>query len=205
MLKMKRHWLFILLCCLPNWLYANEALDNFLHDLRTLYGEFDQTLYDESGELLEKSQGKMYILRPNHFRWVYQKPYKQLIVANEKKVWIYDQDLEQVTEKKLDKTLGKTPAFLLSSNRNIEEDFFVKQLPTQQNKTRLELKPKDTQTSFDSIRINLRGKNLLGFELLDNLGQTTKITFRRVMRNRELNKNLFIFLPPAGVDIIRDN
>jgi outer membrane lipoprotein carrier protein len=195
--------LFLLLWCLPSWLYANEILENFLRGLNTLEARFEQSLYNEKGDLLEKSQGEMYVQRPNKFRWDYQHPYTQLIVADGERVWIYDSELEQVVVKSVDQALGKTPAFLLSSSRQIVEDFFVEQLPFKiKGITRLELTPKDTEAQFDSMRINLRGNNLLGFELVDNLGQTTYITFSQVKQNQIVGEGLFIFTPPAGVDII---
>ncbi len=201
---MKRRYLLLFLCCLPSWLYAHEALDFFLEDLHTLKAYFVQTLYDESGQQLEKSRGIMYLQRPNKFRWVYLQPYTQLIVADGKKMWVYDNELEQVTVKKLDGALGKTPAFLLSRHQAIEEDFVVNELPSRNNITRLELVPKDTQAQFDSVRINLRWKKLLSFELVDNLGQTTYIKFRKVRRNPKVAAKKFRFKPPKGVDIIQD-
>jgi outer membrane lipoprotein carrier protein len=204
--RMTRHCLLIILWCLPNWLYAHEALDNFLHGLHTLYAQFEQHIYDDNGHLLETSQGKMYVRRPNKFRWDYQQPYNQLIVADGKRVWIYDSDLEQVTRKSLSNTLGKTPAFILSRKRAPEEDFFINNLPSyRRDVTRLELIPKDAQAQFDSMRLNLHGKTLLNLELVDNLGQTTNITFRQMRRNPSLSDKLFIFTPPKGVDIIKDN
>ncbi len=202
-MKLYRLAIFLLLC-LPNWLYAHEALDNFLDGLQTLSGQFEQNLYDENGYLLEKSRGSLSIKRPNKFRWIYQKPYYQLIVADGKKVWIYDKDLEQVTVKTLDNTLGKTPAFLLSRHRKVEKDFVVNQLPSKQNGiTRLELIPKKaTQTQFEKMRINLRDNTLVSFEFLDNLGQTTHIKFTKLRRNRRISNRAFRFTPPAGVDII---
>jgi outer membrane lipoprotein carrier protein len=185
--------------------FAQPILDNFLKNLSSLQAQFEQQLFNETGKLIETSQGQMYIKRPNQFRWDYQKPYHQLIVADGENVWIYDPDLEQVTMKKLTQALGKTPALLLSSNRPIEEDFFVNPLPTKADITRLELLPKDAQAQFDSIRLNLRGETLLGFELVDNLGQTTLITFKQTERNQKLEESLFIFTPPAGVDVVTED
>ena len=202
---MKLRWLFLVLVCLPNWLYAHEVLNKFLQELHTLQAQFVQKLYNEKGSLLESSQGKMYVQRPNRFRWDYQQPYRQLIVADGERVWIYDNDLEQVTVKNLDQALGKTPAFLLSSSRRMEEDFFVNLLSSQNGVMLFDLIPKDAQAQFDSMRINLSGKKMLGLELVDNLGQTTFITFNQVKRNQTLGKELFIFTPPAGVDIITDD
>ncbi len=202
---MNRYWLLLLLYCLPNWLQANETLDNFLQGIHTLQAQFEQNLLNEKGELLEKSQGKMAIQRPDQFNWEYQKPYTQLIVADGKNVWIYDKDLEQVTMKNIDKAVGKTPAFLLSRSRNIEEDFLVRQISSPQQTTRFELNPKDAQSQFNSMRISISGKDLLSFELVDNLGQITHINFTQVKRNKKLAKSLFIFTPPAGVDVIVEN
>ena len=184
---------------------TQPILDNFLKNLTSLHAQFEQQLFNETGKQLETSQGQMYIKRPNQFRWDYQKPYQQLIVADGENVWIYDPDLEQVTMKKLTRALGKTPALLLSSNRPIEEDFFVNQLPAKADISRLELLPKDAQAQFDSIRLNLRGETLLGFELVDNLGQTTLITFKKIERNQKLEESLFIFTPPAGVDVVTED
>ena len=184
---------------------GQPILDNFLKNLSSLHAQFEQQLFNETGKQLETSQGQMYIKRPNQFRWDYQKPYQQLIVADGENVWIYDPDLEQVTMKKLTQALGKTPALLLSSNRPIEEDFFVNPLPAKADITRLELLPKDAQAQFDSIRLNLRGETLLGFELVDNLGQTTLITFKQLERNQKLEESLFIFTPPAGVDVVTED
>ena len=201
---MKQYAWVLLLLCLPNWLSAHEALDKFLDGLQTLSGTFEQNIYDENGYLLEKSRGRLYIRRPNKFRWIYQKPYYQLIVADGKKVWIYDRDLEQVTVKTLDNTLGKTPAFLLSRNRKVEKDFVINQLPSQEKGiTHLELIPKKgTKTQFEKMRINLRDNTLVSFEFLDSLGQTTQINFTKLRRNRKLRDRVFRFTPPAGVDII---
>jgi outer membrane lipoprotein carrier protein len=185
--------------------FAQPILDNFLKNLRSLQAQFEQQLFNETGKQLEVSQGQMYIKRPNQFRWDYQKPYQQLIVADGDNVWIYDPDLEQVIMKKLNRALGKTPALLLSSDRPIAEDFFVNSLPAKADITRLELLPKDAQAQFDSIRLNLRGETLLGFELVDNLGQTTLITFKQLERNQTLEESLFIFTPPAGVDVVTED
>ncbi|HHB91825.1 MAG TPA: outer membrane lipoprotein chaperone LolA [Thioploca sp.] len=194
---------YIWLLLLPQLVFANESLDDFLKQLKTMQGQFKQSLFNEQGNLLEKSKGKMYVQRPNMFRWEYKQPYEQLIIADGQKIWIYDSDLEQVTVKKLANTL-RTPAFLFSNNTNIEKDFFVNQLPVENNSLRFELIPKDEQNQFDSIRIEIKNKYLLGLELVDSLAQTTYIRFEQIQNNQKLDKDLFIFTPPAGVDIINE-
>lgn len=201
-----RNLLVILLLSLSNSLWANEILDNFLKELRSLQAQFEQKLSSEKGDLLETSRGQMFLQRPNKFRWDYQQPFKQLIVADGNKVWVYDHDLNQVTTKSMKSALGSTPALLLSSdNSKIEQDFFVNGLPSPSpGINRFELVSKDAQAQFKSIRLNLQGKILQTFEFVDNLGQTSVITFSQMKYNEAVDQDLFIFTPPAGVDMIQD-
>ncbi len=198
---MKKYSLLLILVVFPNLLHAEDFLNNYLGNLSTFQANFEQRIYNDNGTLLEKSTGKMYVQRPNKFRWVYETPYNQLIVADGKRVWIYDNDLDQVTVKNLNKALGKTPAFLLSRSRKVNKDFRVKQIAY--TKKAFELIPKDKQAAFKKIRIKFnKYNNLKGFELLDNLDQRSYIYFSRVKKNKRMNKGLFIFTPPAGSDII---
>ncbi|OQW91104.1 MAG: outer membrane lipoprotein carrier protein LolA [Beggiatoa sp. IS2] len=198
---MKLYWLFLLIFWLvtPAWA-AEENLDDFLNSLKTFYAEFEQKQFGEGSNLLETAHGEVYIQRPG--RWDYQQPYDQLIIADGKKVWIYDHDLEQVTVKQINDALGKTPALLLSSDSKVADNFMVTTSHPQENVTRFTLKPKDSQAQFDSLRINLQSNSLQSLELVDNLGQTTSITFKKINLNQVFKPELFVFKPPAGIDII---
>ncbi|MCP4697586.1 MAG: outer membrane lipoprotein chaperone LolA [Gammaproteobacteria bacterium] len=202
---MKQIIFFVLmLFCAHTPAYAAKSapLDGFLNALKTFHARFEQKLLDDNGELLESSHGEMYLQRPGKFRWEYQRPYQQLIVTDGRQVWMYDRDLEQVTIKNMDNTLGTTPALLLSSERSVEDAFVVNNLPQQAGVERVELKPKSKDAQFQRMRLNFADTLLEKLELLDNLGQTTLIRFSQQQRNPELNTDLFKFSPPPDVDII---
>jgi len=190
--------------CLSNISFANEVLNKFFNDLKTLQSKFDQKLIDEGGNLLEDSKGEVYLQRPSKFRWHYQNPYEQLIVGDGEKVWIYDMDLEQVTVKSMDEALGKTPAWLLTSGENIENDFIVTKLSFQAGISSWLLKPKDKEAQFNAIGLSLKNGELQHFELKDNLGQTTIITFKESRYNQAIDEEYFRFTPPKDVDILED-
>jgi outer membrane lipoprotein carrier protein len=202
-MKLYKLLVFIIFYC-PVTLWANPVLENFLNSLQTLHAQFEQRQFSETGKLLEISKGEVYVKRPGKFRWEYQQPYDQLIVADGRSVWIYDKDLEQVTIKNLDDALGKTPALLLSTDGNVNRDFFVIELPRQRQLTRLLLKPKNEEAQFKSIQLNLQGSILSGLELKDNFGQTTFIAFKQAKNNLVFNESLFVFRPPSGTDIIEN-
>jgi len=93
-----------------------DALRNFISATTSAQGKFQQKVYDRKGKLTQESSGTLAFQRPGKFRWTYAKPYAQLIVGDGAKVWVYDEDLNQVTVRRLDRALGSTPAALLAGS-----------------------------------------------------------------------------------------
>ena len=61
-----------------------------------------QYVLDASGSRLQETHGHMVLAQPNQFWWQTADPFAQLLVSNGKRLWIYDEDLEQVTVQTLD-------------------------------------------------------------------------------------------------------
>jgi len=177
-------------------------LDEFLHGLQTLQADFRQVLRDGQGRLIEESQGVLAIHRPDRFRWDYQTPHRQTIVADGKRLWLYDVDLEQVTVRPMEQSLAGTPASLLSGNEDLRTNFKVQRVESKGKGTVLTLAPKRDDTDFRSVRIRFIGKQIEGMELADKLGQTTTLEFSNVRRNAPIEDAHFAFTPPTGVDVI---
>src|SRR3990167_5947794 len=94
-----------------------EALRSFIAATASAQGEFAQKVYDRKHKLTQEASGTLAFLRPGRFRWTYAKPYAQLIVGDGTKAWIYDEDLNQVTVRRLDRALGSTPAAPLARSK----------------------------------------------------------------------------------------
>jgi len=181
-----------------------ERLNNYLEGLASLRTDFEQTLYDEDRMLLERSSGTLYLSRPGRFRWHYREPYVQVIVSDGERLWLYDSELEQVTVKRLDRAAQNTPAMLLSGAEELEEHFEVRELEADGELAWVELIPRAENATFTRIRVGFRGDDLEAMELVDSFGQLTEVRFRDVARNPELDRDLFHFQPPPGVDVIGD-
>lgn len=177
-------------------------LDKFLNGLDTMEANFIQTLYNPRGELVEESRGTMRLSRPGRFRLQYTNPYEQLYVADGKRIWMYDKDLEQVTVKAQADTLGSTPAMLLSTTKPLQDSFSITELGVHEGFQWLELKPRAADSNFDFVRLALEGNVLRAMEMVDGFGQTTRLYFETVKRNPSLDKAIFQFSPPPGVDVI---
>lgn len=181
-----------------------NPLDNFLHNLESFKADFTQTLSNERGDILETSSGVVYLQNPGKFRWVYKEPYSQLIITDGVTLWLYDQDLEQVTIRDVSKTIDKTPAAIISGQENIDEYYVSVDLGEIEGYDWIELTPRDIENQYSSVRLGFN-KNELGMMVLfDNLGQITRIDFQDPVRNKRFGGPLFTFEIPDNVDVIDD-
>ena len=181
-----------------------ERFSEFITGTLTARGEFEQKIFDSNRRLLQESRGVLAFSRPGKFRWTYHKPYAQLIVGDGSKVWIYDEDLKQVTVKKLDQALGSTPAALLAGNNEAMRAFRLSDKGSKDGLEWLEALPRDKEGNFETIRMGFNRSGLQIMELVDGFGQTTVLRFKALERNPKLDSALFRFSPPKGADVIGD-
>ncbi|NOR66941.1 MAG: hypothetical protein GQ528_06270, partial [Woeseiaceae bacterium] len=50
---------------------GKRLVDEFVDDIITFQGRFEQALIDANGEVVEKTNGMLEIQRPGQFRWSY--------------------------------------------------------------------------------------------------------------------------------------
>ncbi len=177
-----------------------EQLHSYLAASHAARGEFTQTVIARSGRKPQQSSGSFAFLRPGKFRWVYEKPYAQLLVSDGEKFWSYDQDLNQVAVKKIGQALGATPAALLAGE-SLDKNFTLKDGGTSDGIEFVEATPRTQDATFERIRIGLDGNLPRVMEIHDNFGQVTLLRFTRFTSNPDLPANLFRFAPPKGADV----
>lgn len=182
---------------------ASDPLQRFFKDVYSYKASFKQVVLDEGLNTLQESSGTLWILRPNKFRWDYEIPFKQHIVGDGKKVWVYDEELEQITVRSMEGALGNTPAILLAGGGKLNKNFTVKKMKKQGNLQWMQMTPKSDDGGFETIRLGFEGNELRILEMIDGFGQTTRITMSNVRENRRIRKSIFRFVPPKGVDVIK--
>jgi outer membrane lipoprotein carrier protein len=201
-----RSFMLLLALLAPGLAFAatTESLKAFLTQTSTAKGRFAQMVLDKNMKMLQQSTGTMQFSRPGKFRWEYNKPFEQIIVGDGSKLWIYDKDLNQVTERKLDKALGASPAALLAGSNEIEKSYTLNNIGNQEGLDWLEAIPKSKDTAFERIRLGFGKNGLDAMELRDQFGQVTVIKFADIERNPKLAPDAFTFTPPKGADVIRE-
>ncbi|MBK6653780.1 outer membrane lipoprotein chaperone LolA [Zoogloea sp.] len=179
-------------------------LKQFMDGTRSARGSFTQQVFSKSGRKPQQASGTFAFSRPGKFRWVYEKPYAQLLVGDGSKLWAWDQELNQVTTKKLGQALGSTPAAILAGDNALEKNFTLKDDGAADGLEWVEARPKADDSSFERIRMGFSGGQLKAMVLHDNFGQTTSLNFLQMERNPSLDGGLFRFVPPKGADVVGD-
>lgn len=196
--------IFILLCLGLSSLANAKTIDQYLGHVKTLTAKFTQYVFSQGADKPNKSEGRIYVASPNKFRLVYDKPYKQIYVADGQHLWSYDADLEQVTVKPQRNMLANSPAIVLSDPQNIGKAYKVKAQGITQGVNWFYLKPRAPDSGFDHVRLGFAGNNLFAMELFDSFGQKTVLRFSQLQYNARINPSRFTFTPPKGVDVIGD-
>lgn len=193
--------LLLALAAAPVWADAVQTLRDFSREVKSGRADFTQTVTAPDGKRKKTSSGSFEFQRPNQFRFVYAKPFEQLIVADGKKVWIYDPDLQQASSRRIDQALGATPAALLAG-ANLERDFELKALPDSQGLSWVLATPRQADGMLQNLRVGFKGKELAAIDVLDGFGQRSLLQFSGVSSNVPLSAERFRFVLPAGADLI---
>jgi len=178
-----------------------DRLKDFVHDVKTGRAQFVQTVTSPDGKRTKSSSGSFEFERPNHFRFTYEHPFSQQIVADGQKVWIYDADLNQASARNLASALGATPAALLAGG-GLDKDFTLSAQPPKDGLEWVLAQPKQADGAFKSVRIGFRGKELVTVEVVDAFDQRSALQFSQFTAGVAFAPDAFHYTPPAGADVI---
>jgi len=187
-----------------------KSLESFMKGAQSGRADFTQTVTSppKDGETArtKTSAGSFEFQRPGRFKFVYKKPFEQTIVADGKTLWLYDVDLNQVTQRAQDKALGSTPAALLASAPDLQAlraDFTLESAPEQDGLQWVLATPKAKEGQLKSVRVGFQGDSLAALDILDSFGQRSQLRFANMQINPALPANTFQFKPPAQADVVR--
>lgn len=179
-------------------------LNAFVNNISSMSSEFSQVVLDKKGLKLQDVEGVMLFKRPNKFRWDYLKPYQNQIISDGDRLYMYDQDLRQVSINPIAKVAGSTP-LLIVAGKNIEKYFTLKNLEddSNQNIKWVEAVPKEESAGFSKVILGLTENKLSVMKIVDAFEHITTISFKNAKYNVNLMDNDFLFKLPSGVDVVQ--
>lgn len=194
-----------------------EVLSQFLKQTQSGRAQFTQVVSApakaDQAPRRKTSSGNFEFQRPQQFRFAYQKPFVQTMVSDGQLLWLYDADLNQVTVRKQSQLLGQTPAAFIASSgdlKTLQAEFSLKAEPDAEGLQWVKATPKQSDGALQSIRVGLKSSQGAGtppvltvLEIVDGLGQTSRLSFQNFEVNLKLPADTFQFKAPAGVQVIR--
>lgn len=192
------------------WAGGLESLEAFVKNTSSGRAEFTQTVTPPAREgqsaRVKSSSGSFEFQRPGKFRFDYRKPFVQTIVADGQTLWLYDADLNQVTQRKQQQALGSTPAALIAAApdlRALQADFTLEGQPEREGLQWVKATPKSKDGQLQHVQVGFKDDALAALEILDAFGQRSVLRFAKVEVNPALPAGTFEFKAPAGADVIR--
>ena len=183
---------------------ARARLDAFASGLHSLTGDFSQTLTGADGQVGKTSSGTLVLLAPREFRWNTLTPYKQTIVADGSRVWMYDPELEQVTVNRQSTEESHSPLTVMTDLKQLDRDFKVTEQGAHDGLLWLRMTSTAKDPQFDHADLGFDASGLVRMRFRDRLGSTTDIRFSNLRRNVAIPDSTFNFVPPKGADVIGD-
>ncbi len=182
---------------------GKAKLEKLLRNTKSVKANFTQTVISKSRDRASHAQGTLYIKRPKNFRWDYEVPYKQNIIADGTRVWVYEPDIEQVSTMMQKAALRGTPAVALMGGEKLDKQFKLKELKRRHGLDWVQLTPRDDDAQFTRILLALDKKGLKLMEMVDKKGVTSRFHFTEIVHGAKFPKDLFKFTPPDAQDLFR--
>lgn len=191
------------------WADGLSSLAHFVRTAQAGSAQFTQTVTSptkaDQPARVQNSSGSFSFQRPGQFKFVYAQPFAQTIVADGQTLWLYDEDLEQVTRRPQGDALAGTPAALLTSvqdMRALEKDFVLTAQPDEQGLSWVQAQPKASEGHIQSLRVGFAGNTLAALEIVDNFGQRSLLRFEQLQLQPSLPASTFTLQLPSGVDVL---
>lgn len=183
---------------------ARARMEAFSNGLQALAGDFRQTVTDPNGRPGEPSTGHFALEAPRQFRWETTAPFAQLIVADGRRVWIFDPDLEQASVRAQSEAEAQSPLTVLTDLAQLEQAFEAREAGAREGLLWLRLVPRADEPEFEYAELGFGADGPERMVFQDLLGSHAEIRFSGLERNPVLPAETFRFTPPEGVDVVGD-
>lgn len=182
-----------------------DAIQKSYDATQTLKAHFVQKAYIKMMDQVQETQGEVYIKKPGKMKWTYNAPDPQVLISNNKTLWLYLPKEKQVNKVPVENVYSNnTPALFLAGKGKLLESFNVFQVIRDGEKITLVMVPKREDMNLEKLVLHADQKNyqIIGSTVYDKLGNKTDIAFSKIEVNPDLPESMFQFTTPEGVEVM---
>jgi outer membrane lipoprotein carrier protein len=172
---------------------------------KDLTAAVDQELVVASAGKTLHATGTVAFKKPGKMRWTLANGNTQIIVADGTTLWFYQPDEKQVLKAPFQAAFrSSTPISFLTGVGRLSEDFDVTLDGESDGQVHLALRPRKAQGELGRLRMTVDAKtyDVIGAEVVDPVGNITRLRFSDLHRNTGLDDAQFHFEVPADVDVV---
>ncbi len=168
--------------------------------------QFSQTSTIKAMEITDSASGKAFFKRPGKMRWEYETPDRQIIMTDNKTLWIFRPEDNQVM-------IGKAPSFFeggkgfsfLSDMKLIQQKFSIAlEKKTQDDYYELKLLPREKafDVSVIYLSVSTRTFDVVRIVTENSYGDETRIVFNDIQFRKKIDDSMFSFKLPQGIEVL---
>lgn len=175
--------------------------------LKSFQTEFIQELTYAATREVEVQKGKIYFRHPQFIRLETETPDREMIIVGKELIWHYFPEEKFVNKYNASQLIeSKTLLNFLSGQTRLNEDFEVVNQGEDLGWIKLKLIPKKREQGVVLAYLWVDKKNYLLQQILiiDFYGNGNQLTLQNLRLNAPVEDKMFVFTPPAGVQV-RDN
>jgi outer membrane lipoprotein carrier protein len=165
----------------------------------------DQELVVASAGKTLHATGTVAFKRPGRMRWSLTDGAPQVIVADGTTLWFYQPDEHQVLKAPFHAAFrSSTPISFLTGVGRLAEDFDITLDGNGDGVFYLALRPRRGEEDLGRLRLTVDAQSydIVGAEIVDPVGNITRLRFSNLRRNAGLDDAQFEFAVPPGVDVV---
>lgn len=174
---------------------AKQELQQKLESMQSLQANFSQQVSADNGDVLQQLTGELTIQRPNKMRWKTNPPDDTLMIASGDTVWYYNPFVEQVTIYQQQDATANSPMLLLLTGSDEQWQGYqvTESAPNEYHIV--------SDTAESELNLGFTNDTLTDIELRQQGGDTITLELTDVAVNPSLERQLFTFDVPDGVDV----
>lgn len=168
---------------------------------------FDQESTIKALDITDTASGKLIVKRPGMMKWEYEKPDRQIIITDGKVLWVYRPEDNQVM-------IGKAPSFFgdgkgagfLADMKLIRKIFRITLEESDSAEYYvLKLIPQEKNIDISALLLSISKKtfDVVKIVTFNSYGDKTRIKFKDIQLQQNINDSVFKFIIPEGADIIQ--
>ena len=177
-------------------------INDYLNGISTLKAGFKQTIFNSNNEVIDYSEGLIWLKKPEQILWEFHRPNIKKIILNGESISVYDANLNQLLIVPYTDQYQSSLASILVNNDNLEAFYEIHYKIISDDLYMVTLFQKKDSSLFTKIEITILEMLIHKIELWDSSEQSISIVLENTEMNISLSDASFKFIPPKGVDII---